>query len=432
MLAYKDKHILMVVENLPVPFDRRVWQEANTLKETGAEVSIICPKMMDYTASYERINGIDIYRHPLPLEGSGALGYLIEYSVALFWEFFLSWKIYFKKRFHVIHGCNPPDMIFLVALFFMALGVKYVFDHHDINPELYIAKYNKKGLFFKMMLLFERLTFATADFSIATNESYREIAIKRGKMTEDRIQVVRSGPKLDRLKLLPPDNKFLNGRKYLVGYVGVIGEQEGIDLLLESVKYITIIRDDIQFAIVGGGNDLKRIKQLASKMGLLKFVDFYGRVPDDLMVAILNTADVCVNPDKPTEMNNLSTMNKIMEYMALRKPIVQYNLKEGRFSAQKASLYAKCGDTVDFAAKIIRLIENPELRSRMAEYGYNRVINELSWDYESVKLTSFYDRILLGDHSGKTRPVIKKHVKPAIVRPSEPAIVRQNEPVYNT
>jgi len=396
----------MVVENLPVPFDRRVWQEANTLKDTGADVSIICPKMMGYTASYENIKGIEIYRHPLPLEARGAIGYLIEYSVALFWEFFLSWKIYFKKRFHVIHGCNPPDMIFLVALIFMLFGVKYVFDHHDINPELYIAKYNKKGLFFRMMLLFERLTFATADYSIATNESYREIAIQRGKMSEDRIQVIRSGPKLDRLKLLPPDNKYLKGRKYLVGYVGVIGEQEGIDLLLESIKHVISLRKDIQFAVIGGGSDLKRLKLLSINMGLSEYVDFYGRVSDDLMVAILNSADICVNPDKPSEMNNLSTMNKIMEYMALRKPIVQYNLKEGRFSAQEASLYANNGDTEDFALKMIKLIDDPELRAKMAMFGYNRVINELSWDFESVKLARFYNRIFFGDRPGTGRPLI--------------------------
>jgi glycosyltransferase involved in cell wall biosynthesis len=431
MLAYQNKHILMVVENLPVPFDRRVWQEANTLKDAGAKVSIICPKMMEYTDSYESINGIDIYRHPLPIEGNGAFGYLIEYSVALFWEFFLSWKIYLKKRFHVIHGCNPPDMIFLVALFFIFLGVKYVFDHHDINPELYVAKYNKKGLFYRMMLLFERLTFATAHFSIATNESYREIAIQRGKMAKDRIQVVRSGPRLDRLKLLPPDRQYLKGRKYLVGYVGVIGEQEGLDLLLESVKHVTSIRKDIQFAIIGGGIDLKRIKQLSVKMGLAEYVDFYGRVPDDLMVSILNTADICVNPDRPTEMNNLSTMNKIMEYMALRKPIVQYNLKEGRFSAQEASLYARCGDTVDFAVKMIQLIDNPELRIRMAEYGYNRVIKELSWDYESVKLTSFYDRIFMGNYSRQTKPVVPEQTVTLIPRQTMSLIPGQTEPVFN-
>ena len=395
MSSFQNKHILIIVENLPVPFDRRVWQEANTLKDNGAKVSIICPKMKDYTAAYEVINGIEIYRHSLPIEARGAIGYLLEYSSALFWEFFLSWKIFFKKRFHVIHGCNPPDLIFLVALCFKIFGVQYVFDHHDINPELYIAKFKSKGFLYEMIILFERLTFAAADFSIATNESYKEIAIKRGKMAEAKIQIIRSGPKLDRLKLLPPDIKFFKGRKYLVGYVGVIGGQEGIDLLIESVKHIVSIRKNIQFAIVGGGSDLEHMIQLSVKSGLNDFVDFYGRVPDDLMIAVLNSADVCVNPDSPTEMNNLSTMNKIMEYMALRKPVVQYDLKEGRFSAQEASLYARCGDTIDFANKIIQLIDDPELRTRMGDFAYNRVLNELSWDYEKEKLIKFYDRILL-------------------------------------
>jgi glycosyltransferase involved in cell wall biosynthesis len=394
MSSFQNKHILIIVENLPVPFDRRVWQEANTLKDNRAKVSIICPKMKDYNASYEVIDGIEIYRHYLPYDARGAFGYLIEYGIALFWEFFLSWKIYFKKRFHVIHGCNPPDLIFLVALCFKIFGVRYVFDHHDINPELYYAKFNRKGFLYNMMILFERLTFSTANYSIATNESYKEIAISRGKMAEDKIQVIRSGPKLDRLKLLPPDNQFRKGRKYLVGYVGVIGEQEGIDLLLESVRIIVSKRNDIQFAVVGGGSDLEMMKQLSEKLDLNEFVDFYGRVPDDLLVAILNTADICVNPDKPTEMNNLSTMNKIMEYMALKKPVVQYDLKEGRFSAQEASLYARCGDTLDFANKIVQLIDDPELRTQMSTYAYNRVLNELSWDYEKGKLIRFYSRIL--------------------------------------
>jgi glycosyltransferase involved in cell wall biosynthesis len=394
MLSLKNKHILIIVENLPVPFDRRVWQEANTLKENGAKVSIICPKMKGYTASHEIIDGIEIYRHSLPLEARGATGYLLEYGVALFWETVLSWKIFFRKRFHVIHGCNPPDLIFLVALWFKLFGVRYVFDHHDINPELYTAKYDKKGFFYRLMVLFERLTFAVADFSIATNESYKEIALRRGKMKEDKIQVIRSGPKLDRLRLLEPDGQYFRGKKFLVGYVGVIGEQEGIDLLLESVKHIVSVRQDIGFAIVGGGTDLEKLKVLCNNMELNDYVHFYGRVSDQLMISVLNSCDICVNPDKPTEMNNLSTMNKIMEYMALKKPIVQYDLKEGRFSAGEASLYAECGDPVDFANKIIYLIENQEVRLKMGEFGYNRVINELSWDYESVKLVGFYKRVL--------------------------------------
>ena len=390
---FEKKHILIVVENLPVPFDRRVWQEANTLMENGAKVSIICPKSKGYTKSYEVINNIEIYRHSLPLEAKGPWGYIIEYSVALFWESFLTLKIYFKKRFHVIQGCNPPDLVFLVALFYKLFGVKYVFDHHDINPELYIAKYNKKGFFYKFLMMAERLTFATADYSIATNESYKEIAIRRGKMPPEKVQVVRSGPKLDRLQLGDGNVHYKKGRQFLVGYVGVIGEQEGLDMLLESAKHIVEKRNDVQFAIIGGGTELEKIQQQAKDMNLGDYVDFYGRVDDITLVDVLNTADICVNPDRPTEMNNLSTMNKIMEYMALKKPIVQFDLKEGRLSALDASLYANNTSVEDFGDKIIWLLDRPEERKKMGEFGYNRVVNELSWNHESKKLINFYKNV---------------------------------------
>jgi len=389
-MDFSGKHILIIVENLPVPFDRRVWQEATTLKEHGAKVSVICPQMKGYTAPYEIIDGIEIYRHPLPIEARGAVGYLLEYGTALYWEIKLARRIYKKKPFQVIHACNPPDLIYLAAKHFKRKGVKFVFDHHDINPELYIAKYGKKDFFYKLLLFLEKRTFKNAVASIATNESYKEIAILRGKMNPDKVQIVRSGPKLDRLKLQEPKSEYKKGRKYLIGYLGVIGEQEGIDLLLESVKHITEKRNDVQVAIVGGGSYLEKLKQLSADMGLANYVDFYGRVSDQLLIDILNTADVCVNPDKPTDMNNLSTMNKIMEYMALKKPIVQYDLKEGRFSAQNASLYAENTSTTDFAEKIIYLLDNEPVRKEMGEYGYNRVLNELSWDYESQKLITFY------------------------------------------
>ena len=394
MSVFAGKHVLIVIENLPAPFDRRVWQEATTLKENGAEVSIICPKMKGYDKSYEQLNGIDIYRHPLPIEGHGAFGYLIEYSTAIFWEAWLSCKIFLKKRFHVIHGCNPPDLIFITALFFKLFGVKYVFDHHDINPELYLAKFNKKGFFYRSMLFFERMTFRAADFSIATNESYKQIAIERGGMEADKVTVVRSGPSLKRLRITEGDPAYKKGRDFLVGYVGVIGVQEGLDLLLESVKHIVQKRDDVQFAIIGSGTALDEIKLMAEELGVKEYVDFYGRVSDEKLVSVLNTCDVCVNPDRPTEMNNLSTMNKIMEYMALRKSIVQYDLKEGRASALEASLYAKNDDTLDFAEKIMFLLDNEEESRRMADFGYDRVINKLSWDYEQVRLIDFYREVL--------------------------------------
>jgi len=391
-LEFAGKHILIIIENLPAPFDRRVWQEATTLSENGAKVSIICPKMIGYDKSYELIDDIEIYRHPLR-EGKGAFGYLVEYIQAVFWEFLLSFKIYFKKKFHVIHGCNPPDLIFLTALLFKPFGVKYIFDHHDINPELYISKFEKKCIFYSLMLLLEKLTFKTAYYSIATNESYKKIAISRGGMKEDKVWVVRSGPKLDRLRIIPAVNELKKEKKYLIGYIGVIGEQEGLDLLLESAVYILSKRDDVHFGIVGGGTHLDEIKKLCFKMGLSNNFDFYGRVDDKKMLEVLNTADVCVNPDKPTAMNNLSTMNKIMEYMALKKPIVQYTLKEGLFSAKEASLYAKNTDPIDFAEKIIQLLDDESLRAKMGNFGYNRVKNELSWEFESKKLINVYNKI---------------------------------------
>ena len=244
------------------------------------------------------------------------------------------------------------------------------------------------------MVLFEKLTFKTASFSIATNESYKKIAIERGKMDEDKVQVVRSGPRLDRLKLLPPEESLKKGRKYMIGYIGVIGEQEGLDLLLLSAKHIVSQRQDIHFGIVGGGTHLEEIKSLCEEMELSEYFDFYGRVDDQTMLKVLNTADVCVNPDKPTAMNDLSTMNKIMEYMALKKPVVQYTLKEGKYSAQQASLYAENTDPGDFANKILELVDNKELRTKMGEYGYKRVKEELSWDYESKKLIKFYSKVL--------------------------------------
>ena len=385
----------MIVENLPVPFDRRVWQEAKTLKNAGYQVSVICPRTEGFTAKYEFLEGIHIYRHRLPIEAKGAIGYILEYSAALFWEFVLAWKVLLRRGFDVIHACNPPDNIFLIGLPFKLLGRKFVFDHHDINPELYLAKFGKKNVFYKMLLALERLTFWTADISIATNESYKQIATKRGRMDPERVFIVRSGPDLDRLKILPPDENLKKGRKYLVGYVGVMGKQEGIDYLLRAIKYIVVEmgRKDVHFGLVGSGPAIERLKDYAEELGVSDYVTFTGRVPDKDMLEMLNTADVCVNPDVANQMNDQSTMNKVMEYMALGKPIVQFDLKEGRFSAQRASLYAERNNEIDLARKIIQLLDNPDLRQEMGRYGRARIQDELAWKYEAPKLLAAYDAL---------------------------------------
>lgn len=388
------RRVLIIVENLPSPFDRRVWQEATTLRDAGYGVSIICPTGKGYEARYEEIDGIHVYRHPLPVEAEGALGYALEYSVALFWEFTLAWKVLFRHGFDVIHACNPPDLIFLVAGFFkLFLRKKFIFDHHDINPELYEAKFGRRDFFYRLMLRMERWTFRTADVSIATNESYRRIAIERGGMDRSKVFVVRSGPKLDRLRIIPPVESLKNGRKFLVGYVGVMGKQEGIDYLLRAAAHVVkaLGRKDVHFGLVGGGTSLDEMKAYAEELGISEHVTFTGRVPDQQLLEMLNTADVCVNPDVANEMNDKSTMNKIMEYMALGKPIVQFDLTEGRFSAQNASLYARRNDEKDLGDKIVQLLDDPQLRRQMGEFGRHRVIHELEWQFEAPKLLRAYD-----------------------------------------
>lgn len=390
------RRVLILVENLPSPFDRRVWQEATTLHANGYEVSIICPTGKGYESRYEAIDGIHIYRYHLPLEAEGAKGYLVEYSLALFHTFRLAWKVHFARGFDVIHACNPPDLLFLIGGFFkLAMGKRFLFDHHDINPELYEAKFGRRDFFYKLMVLFERWSFQSADVSIATNESYKKIAIERGGMKPEDVYVVRSGPKLDRLRVLPPVPALKNGRSYLVGYVGVMGAQEGIDLLLQAAQYIvqTLGRHDVQFGLVGGGTSLEQMKQMAQDMGIADYVTFTGRVPDQQLLEMLNTSDVCVNPDVANDMNDKSTMNKIMEYMALGKPIVQFDLVEGKVSAQQASLYALKNDPVDMARKIVELLDDPARREQMGAFGRHRVINELEWEYEAPKLLAAYARL---------------------------------------
>ena len=409
------RRVLIIVENLPVPFDRRVWSEATTLSRHGYEVTIICPKGPQATASFEIIEGIAVYRHWLPTEGRGLLGYVTEYSVALFWEFVLSLKILARHGFDVIHACNPPDLIFVVGAFYKFLfGKSFIFDQHDINPELYEAKFGRRGLLWRAMVLLERLTFALADVSIATNQSYRAIAVERGRMKPDRVFVVRSGPNLSRVRSLPPDPSWKNGRKFLVGYVGVIGKQEGIDLLLESIKHIRERRnrDDVQFVIVGSGPELEEVKKLAAALELDELVTFTGRVDDATLFTILSTADVCVNPDRPNAMNDKSTMNKIMEYMALGKPIVQFDLTEGRVSAEEASVYAKNTDTAEFGDKILELIDDPARRDRMGAFGRKRIYGELAWDHETTKLLGAYEKTFSLRYSSGRQWRYRTSIKP--------------------
>lgn len=389
-----DRKILIIVENLPVPFDTRVWQEATTLAREGYTVSVICPKGKGYNEDYEYLEGVHIYRHDLPKEGNGPIGYAREYFSALWHEYRLARKIYKERGFHVIHGCNPPDNIYMVASRFKGKGVDYVFDHHDICPELYEAKFGKtSGPLYKSQLWLERHTYDHCTFAFVTNESYKEIAIRRGGMSPDKVHVLRSGPRLERLKIQPPKPEIKRGKRFMVGYLGVIGQQEGIEYLLEAARCLRDEkgRDDIFWGIVGGGPHLEALRRKSEEMGLQDIVEFTGRVSDEKMLDYLNTADVCVNPDEYNAMNDKSTMNKVLEYMALGKPIVQFDLTEGRYSAQDASLYAERNNARDMADKIVMLLDDSERREKMAAIGRERILNELSWNHTSRALISAYD-----------------------------------------
>jgi glycosyltransferase involved in cell wall biosynthesis len=391
--------VLIVVENLPVPFDRRVWQEATTLAAAGYRVSIICPTGKGYESRHEVIDGIAVYRHPLPLEARGKLAYPLEYGAALFWQLVLSCRVFASRGFDVIHACNPPDLVFLYAAPFKLLfGTKFLFDQHDLCPELYEANFGRRDALYRVLRWVEALTYRLADVVIATNLSYRRIAIERGKVAAERVHVVRSGPSLARLRILPPDDALKRGRRYLVGYVGVIGAHEGIPYLLQAIRHIVVERgrQDVQFGLVGGGPALAEMQRMAEGLGIADYITFTGRVADDELLAMLNTSDVCVNPDEYNEMNDKSTMNKIMEYMALGKPIVQFDLTEGRFSAQDASLYAARNDAVDLAEKILLLLDDPARREAMGRFGRERVLAQFTWEHEVPKLLAAYEALNLG------------------------------------
>lgn len=399
-----QKHILILVENLPLPFDRRVWQEACALRDAGYRVSAICPMLKGYTRDYENLEGIHIYRHPLAGDDAQtAKGYAREYGSALWQQTRLAWRIYRANPFHAIHACNPPDLLFLVALPFMLFGVKFLFDHHDINPELFEIKFGRKRLtkriLYRAVLLAERLTFFfSRRASIATNQSYKQIAVRRGKMDPDRVFVVRSAPDLQKFVPVAPNPRWKKGKKYLVGYLGTIGPQEGLHFLVEAAQALKAKRpaNDIQWLVIGDGPTRQDIINLAQRTGLSEDITFPGRLDDATMIEALCTCDVCVNTDLATEMNDKSTMNKIIEYMALARPVVQFDLTEGRISAGLASVYARPNNSGELAQKTEELLENPTLRRQMGEYGRRRVEEQLAWKYSIPILLDAYETLFAG------------------------------------
>lgn len=391
----RGRRVLILVENLPLPFDRRVWMESQALRDAGYQVSVICPKGKGYEAEYEEIDGVRIYRHDLE-EAKSAKGYLKEYACALWRQWRLALRVQRERGFDVIQACNPPDLLFLIAVWFKLFHrTRFVFDHHDLCPELYESKFRRRDILYKIMALAERLTFKTADVCIATNESYRAVAIDRGGKNPRNVFVVRSGPNLKRFNPVPPNAEFKKGRKFLIGYLGVMGPQDGVDHLVRAAHELLVKRgrNDLHFCLVGGGSELETLKKQASDLHIAEHVEFTGRIPDADMIARLSTCDVCVNPDPMNPLNDKSTMNKIMEYMALKRPIVQYDLLEGRRSAEGASIYAEPDNINDLADKIVWLLERPEQRAEMGRIGRQRMEEKLEWTHQVPKLLAAYGRV---------------------------------------
>lgn len=395
----RQSGVLIIVENLTVPLDRRVWQEAQSLRDAGYQVSVICPKGGRYTAAYELLDGIHVFRHPLPLEADGPIGYAVEYSCALFWEFVLSVRAYMKVGFDVVQACNPPDLIFIVAAFWKYLfGKPFVFDHHDINPELFEAKFQKKGMFHLLLRAFERCTFATADVSIATNETFKQIATGRGGMDPDRVFIVRSIPDLSRFRRIEPDLSLRNGRKTLIGYVGIMGAQDGVDLLVAAMDELVNVqgREDIQCAIVGSGTEVDALKAMTKARGLEDYVTFTGFLSGDALLAAYSAFDIGAIPDPKNTYNDKISMNKVFEYMSLGVPFVQFDLIEGRKTAGDAALYAADNDPVDLAHQFARLSDDAALRDRLAVVGKARANKLLCWERERSSLLAAYQLALSG------------------------------------
>jgi glycosyltransferase involved in cell wall biosynthesis len=389
--------VLILVENLSVPFDQRVWREATALTEAGYHVSVICPKGDGFdTASREVIKDVAIYRYRAIEAREGLVSFFLEFAQALVMMMYLSIKVFFREGFDVIQICNPPDMLFLVTLPFKLFGRTVIFDHHDLAPEVYQSKRNttESNAVHKVLLVFERLTFRFADVVMSTNESYKRVAMTRGKVREEDVIVVRNGPDLKRVVEAPPNPALKQGKPHLVFYIGTMGSQDGVDFLLRSVAHLVQERGrgDFHTVIMGGGVELEYLKRYAQELSVAEHVTFTGRVPDAAVVEALNTADVCACPDPPTPLNNISTMNKTMEYMALGKPVVAFDLVETRVSAGEAALYAAASDEKDFGDQIARLLDAPDLRAKLGAIGKERVRTTLSWEHSKKPLRAAYAR----------------------------------------
>lgn len=393
----KTYKVLMLTENGHVPLDTRVWAEANTLRDHGFQVSMISPKgsTMD-TESYICIENIHIYRYQLPTIASKNNGYILEYAIALFMTFLLSFKVLFRHGFDVIHTANPPDLFFLIALFYRPFGKKFIFDVHDLSPEVFQVKFKgSMKLLHRLLLFLEWCSCQTAQVVITTNASQKRFAIERDHCDLDKVFIVRNGPKLDRIKLVPPEPELKRGRRYLLIYAGSMEIQYGIEYILYALHDLVYKRgrQDVSLTLMGDGKRAPALRTLAHELQLDEYVHFTGWLLAKDIVRYLTVADVGLTPCPKNAHNEYATSIKTMEYMAMGKPGVAFDLAETRFSAQDAVLYATPNCVEDFADKIETLLDDEELRVRMGVLGRKRVEETLNWDHDKINLLLAYKKL---------------------------------------
>jgi glycosyltransferase involved in cell wall biosynthesis len=393
----EERRALILVENLSVPFDRRVWQESTTLRDAGWEVHVICPMGTKRDTEPEvHLDGVWIHRYPLRAATGGPIGYVQEYGAALWHTRRLARRLVKRfGRFDVVHACNPPDLLYLVAKGLKKHGTRFVFDQHDLVPELYKSRFAGRGedALYRGVLRVERATYNLADVVIATNESYKQAAVTRGGKRPEDVFVVRSAPVVERFHEVPAEEPLKRGKPYLLCYLGVMGPQDGVDYALRALAKLRddLGRSDWHAAFVGSGDTFDQMVALSGELGLSDMVEFTGRISDEDLLRYLSTADVCLSPDPLNPLNDVSTMNKVMEYMAMSKPIVSFELREARVSAGDAALYAPANDELEFARLTAQLMDDPEARHKMGEIGKARVSGPLSWDESRKALLAAYE-----------------------------------------
>ena len=392
------KHVLFIVENNAAPHDARVWPEALVAKKNGYDVTVISPENELVCGKHEIIDGIQIHRHPRPPKASGKVAFFMEYLTATFWEFLLSLKIFKEKPFQVIHGANPPDHLFILALFYKLFGVRFIFDHHDLSPELYLAKFSRSSdIICSTLKLFEKISCKLADVIISSNDSYKKIVIKRHRLNPAKVFVVRNDPKPDIFAVQENRPKEPETKKILL-FLGSIGPQDGIDNLLKALHCLVydLKEKDFICRIIGGGEALPMAKALAEELELESFIDFKGLIlGKEKIVKYLHRADICIEPAPHNAVNQHSTFIKIMEYMATGKPIVAFDLPETRYSTNNSAILIEPGDIRGFARGIKKLMDNPNLRDELGRKGRERILKKLNWENSTFNLKQAYDSLSL-------------------------------------